>query len=188
MNIENAKIHLKIEGDIDADDLLDTLELQVFDLREFFLRQPVVPALFESRIKRLSNLQEAFIAMGGRLSEIEIAYVEMPILTDLSLLDLIETHAGFLASCRSRMASTFWPQPIQGFAKQMIIMQDRYEALFLDLSVHLKTEHHPPVKQADHLNYGEVLHRMRTVDESAVKEELTKERCRIIQKLKTLPR
>lgn len=179
MNPETARIFLEVPEGIDQEELQDVLEAKAFDLRSFFLQQPVVPVLYESRVNRLQKLQSAYEALGGETLYSAVQLPAIPIVEELTLVDLLEVHAGYLAACRSQMARTLLPEPLIELAQRMIAMQDRYEALFMDLTDELSLSNEDQVKQSEQLDLGEVLHVLRAKGPKALENEIAKERQRI---------
>lgn len=109
---------------------MDKLDAETFAVRDHFIRQPVIPALFRSRVDRLMQLSDIANSLG---IEPLGTPVELPELVSpgTSALELAETHLENLLRLRTSMAGTLDPDVLARFGTTMASLQTRYMKAFL---------------------------------------------------------
>ena len=60
MTVKEAEIFLKLGNDFDEDDIIDAQENLLFELKQFFLTRVPLQKLFQSRLDKLSKLEETY--------------------------------------------------------------------------------------------------------------------------------
>ncbi len=164
-----------------ADILEEIVEEKIFELRDYFLRNPVVPVLYNSRLRRLKSLAEIQLELSSKNNP-ETLSLEFPSLDSSSLTALIKSYQSGLAVQRTFLAQTLNAQRIKQIVQEIISFQKQFEQHFAQL---IKTEHpeieplEEQVKQADQLDTGVVLFKLKTKPEEAL-SLLRKEYSRIL--------
>lgn len=65
MDQKQAALVLGLEADYDREDVQDAYDQAIWEVKNWVFRTTVVPTLMESRIKRLTQTHEAFLALEG---------------------------------------------------------------------------------------------------------------------------
>ncbi len=119
------------------EELLDEL---VFDVREYFLRQPVITELYRSRIRKLQQFNEAAETLGFPEEG------DLPVLPDVDFhnakaLDVtFDLHQKKVSEIRLMMSGTLKPRALSLLAERLTEVQDGYEARLLEQTSSFKTE------------------------------------------------
>ncbi len=87
MTIDEAQLYLPVE---DLDELDDVYDVKLHELRNFFLSQVPVRSVFESKIKRMQKMQEAYQVLAGEVindtfEEIELLPYDQTNVFDLTV-------------------------------------------------------------------------------------------------------
>jgi hypothetical protein len=111
------------------EDLMERLDAEAFSIRDHFIRQPVVPALFRSRVDRLVVLSD--VANVLNIHPLG-APVSLPMLesTGTNLTEVVEHHIENLLRLRTGMAGTLDPDVLARFGTTMAALQVRYMEAF----------------------------------------------------------
>lgn len=163
----------------DPQELSDHIVELVFPIREFFLRQPIISVLFQSRIHRLEKIAEAAKYFRLTFSTVSENYSLQAFQTNDPLEFLLSSYEEQLSDLRLLAASTFDPLLLSAIATKMIILQLKFEDQFLELTTHLSPLKEE-VKAAEAMDTGRVLFRLKREGTSAVQSELARERQRIL--------
>jgi hypothetical protein len=141
MDRNTALTLLGIDTDTTQEDLMDKLDAETFAVRDHFIRQPVIPVLFRSRVDRLMQLSDIANTLG--VDPLGTP-VELPQLLPLEggALNLAETHLENLLRLRTSMAGTLDPDVLARFGTTMATLQTRYMEAFV-----VATEGHPGMKE-----------------------------------------
>lgn len=176
MNEANALLLLGFSSRPSADELPDLIEEKVFEVRTYFLRQPVVPELFRSRIRKLNQLAEASAHLG--LSFERHLDINLSNLAQTDLLPLLNSYSAEMSMLKLRVASTLNPKELSHLAEVMVAYQIQFEDLFFEL-----TETHPlkeeTVNAAAAMDVGELLFEMKKENTDTIQALISKERTRI---------
>jgi hypothetical protein len=111
------------------EDLMERLDAEAFSIRDHFIRQPVVPALYRSRVDRLVLLSD--VANVLNIHPLG-APVSLPMLegTGTGLQQIVEHHVENLVRLRSAMAGTLDPDVLARFGTTLAALQVRYMEAF----------------------------------------------------------
>lgn len=179
MEKHEALLILNLETWPPADVLEELIEDEIFQLRDYFLRNPVIPALYKSRIRKLEKLKEI---QSTFLDSQETATTEelelRPQVNELA--DLLRFLESGLASQRRKLSATLNPVQLVIHIKNMLRIQEVYEKEFV---AHCNAKNIQPaaedIKAADQLNTGLALKFIRSEDESSLRKLVEKELKRI---------
>jgi len=83
MTLSEAKLILETDGN-DLEEIQDRYETSVFQQIQIFLKDPVLPSLIDSRLKKLQDTYSAFSFLA---KEKQFTRIEIPVLVDLSIFD-----------------------------------------------------------------------------------------------------
>lgn len=156
MDVKSALLHLELTAQPPVDVLEELVEDRCFELRDYFLRNPVIPELYASRIKRLERLADAAEALGlpvlahPSTSKSSAAFKGAPL--DDILRGFEESHA----LLRTEMSATLHPLALAGIAQAMIEVQEQYEEAFFIATQRFGIQA-DAVKASDHLDTGRLL-------------------------------
>ncbi|WP_306640072.1 hypothetical protein [Sanyastnella coralliicola] len=177
MKLEQALDLLDLERKPEDPDIIEELiEEAVFPLREYFLRNPVVPVLYRSRLARIKQLQAAGESLGLSTSK------STPLTTskDFSESDLAELLRAFeaaLSQARLQVAQHLNPSALVASVEQMIAIQESFEHAFLRVTAHFASAE-SNILAADVVDTGKLLMLLQHEDPSST-ELIEKERKRI---------
>jgi len=121
---------LGLDGDASHEDVMERLDAETFAVRDHFMRQPIVPALFRSRVNRLVQLSD--VAQSLTIAPLG-ATVDLPELlpSGKNLLLLVRNHIENIRRLRTEMAATLDPDVLAHFGNAMTNLQLRYMEGFL---------------------------------------------------------
>ena len=121
---------LGLDGDASQEDVMERLDAETFAVRDHFMRQPIVPSLFRSRVNRLVQLSD--VAQSLVIAPLG-APVDLPDLlpTGGNLLLLVRNHIENIRRLRTEMAATLDPDVLAHFGNAMTNLQLRYMEGFL---------------------------------------------------------
>lgn len=130
MDRNTALTLLGVDHGTTQEELMDKLDAETFAVRDHFIRQPVIPALFRSRVDRLMQLSDIANTLG--IDPLGTP-VELPELLPLEgeLLALAETHLENLLRLRTSMAGTLDPDVLARFGTTLTTLQTRYMMAFV---------------------------------------------------------
>jgi hypothetical protein len=157
--------------------IAEVLEEQVFELRDFFLRQAIVPEVYRTRIQRLERLHAAAGALGLELSVPEQRVFETFFLPTGRMEDLLHTYAELINTIRLYMAQRLHPLEVGSAAEQLIDVQLAFEEQFDAHTAHI-TPLEVAVKAADAIDVGRLLHLLQH-DLAGAEDLIARERQRI---------
>ena len=121
---------LGLDGDASQEDVMERLDAETFAVRDHFMRQSIVPALFRSRVNRLVQLSD--VAQSLSIAPLGAA-VDLPDLlpTGGNLMLLVRNHIENIRRLRTEMAATLDPDVLAHFGNAMTNLQLRYMQGFL---------------------------------------------------------
>ena len=160
----------------DKDDLIDQIEEQVFPIREYFLRNPVVSILYQKRMRQLERIAKASTLLGAE-TEASTDNISFHLKAE-GLTALLKGYEEVLMQARLRIASTMQPKAITSIVSAMLDVQDSYESQFMALTADLE-EADESIKASEHLETGVLLLALRNDDQAAAEGMIRKERKRI---------
>jgi hypothetical protein len=180
MQREEALNYLGLPAASSEDELIESIENQLFSIRDYFLRQPVVIALYRSRIARLHQLEEVTASFGIALSpKEEIGFdLSSPVGDEVSLYRIRELR---LAHCRGFMAKRLHLQNCIAGAEAMIAVELAFERDFLGFFSNIVLQE-LPVKASDRPDSAWMIDRLNQENWMLDKElsnALSKEKTRI---------
>lgn len=160
MDVKSALLHLELTSQPPVDVLEELVEDRCFELRDYFLRNPVIAELYESRIRRLERIAEAAEALGLQLAAHPSETTSTVAFDGASLSELLRRFEEEQALVRTRMSTTLNPLALASIARAMIEVQGLYEDAFFS-STHRFGVQEDAVKASDHLDSGRLLQCMR---------------------------
>lgn len=161
----------------DKETLVDALEMKVFELRNYFLQNPVVIPLVRSKMKRLQLLEDA--ANVFALSPKATPNSPQPELSSENLIDLLTSYEANLMRIRLYISQSLSPKHVIEGANRLIQLQDEFEPVFLDLTADQNTSS-DEVKAAQSLDTAALLKALKSEDALASEALISKERKRIV--------
>lgn len=138
MDANTARTLLGVQSNAAPEEVMERLDAESFAVRDHFIRQPIVPAVYSSRVDRLVQLSDIANALS---IEPLGAPVELPELVELNssvLTDLVEGQIENILRLRTAMAGTLDPDVLARFGQTLVNIQLRYMEAFLAL-----TQDHP---------------------------------------------
>lgn len=133
MDRNTALTLLGVDPSTTQEELMDKLDAETFAVRDHFIRQPVIPALFRSRVDRLLQLSDIANTLG--IDPLGTP-VDLPELLPLDgeALQHVETHLENLLRLRTAMAGTLDPDVLARFGTTLATLQTRYMEAFVALT------------------------------------------------------
>ena len=179
MKKEEAQFILDLESWPPLEVLEEIIEEEVFQFRDYFLRNPVIPVLYKSRIRKLEklqNIQNTFLEKTVLTKELQ--QISKPEHHELKeILRYLESQ---LALTRQKMSATLSPAEIASLANQMIEIQSHFEDSFL---THCHAQNILPAEEkvmaADQIKTGRALNYIESGNHTELKPLLEKELKRI---------
>ena len=138
MDANTARTLLGVQSNAAPEEVMERLDAESFAVRDHFIRQPIVPAVYSSRVDSLVQLSDIANALS---IEPLGAPVELPELVELNssvLTDLVEGQIENILRLRTAMAGTLDPDVLARFGQTLVNIQLRYMEAFLAL-----TQDHP---------------------------------------------
>ena len=137
MEQAKARALLGLDDSASLEDVTDALDQAVFNVRDHFLRNAVVPRLAESKVEKCVLLSDAAQSLGvsslGHPTSMPSMEPSMENLgTDLE--SLVVSHTENLRRCRSAMATTLDPDSIAQLGHLMSNIQLEYIHAFVQLT------------------------------------------------------
>ena len=130
MDRNTALTLLGVDPGTNQEELMDKLDAETFAVRDHFIRQPVIPALFRSRVNRLMQLSDIANTLGIDPLGTPVDLPELLVLEG-GALALAERHLENLLRLRTSMAGTLDPDVLARFGTTMNALQTRYMESFL---------------------------------------------------------
>lgn len=131
MDRNTALTLLGVDPDTTHEELMDKLDAETFSVRDHFIRQPVIPTLFRSRVDRLMQLSDIANTLGIQPLGTPVQLPEL-LPMEGGALALAETHLENLLRLRTSMAGTLDPDVLARFGTTMSSLQGRYMMAFLE--------------------------------------------------------
>ncbi len=156
MDAKSALFHLELTAQPPVDVLEEVVEDRCFELRDYFLRNPVIPELYASRIKRLERLAEAAEALGLPVLAHPSTSKSSAAFEGASLDDILRGFEESHALLRKQMSATLHPLALAGIAQAMIEVQEQYEEAFFMATQRFGIQEEA-VKASNHLDTGRLL-------------------------------
>lgn len=130
MNRNQALTLLGSDDKLTQDELMERLDAEAFAVRDHFLRQPVVPTLYRSRVDRLVQLSDVSNALG--IDPLG-APVDLPALVPLEGPPVahVRAHVENILRLRTAMAATLDPDVLARFGNAMTTLQIQYMTWFI---------------------------------------------------------
>lgn len=118
----------------------ELLEELVFEVREYFLRQPVITELYRSRIRKLQQLNEAAETLGFPEQGDDVDLPEVFFDNAKALDATFDLHQQKVSELRLLMSATLKPQALSMLALRLTEVQDAYESHLMKLTSSFVTE------------------------------------------------
>lgn len=183
MDAQTALFHLDLVEQPPLDVLEELVEERCFEVRDYFLRNAVIPELYESRARRLERIAEAAEQLGASYAAHPSETIHAAFTAD-TLTQLLKDFEAEQAGLRTRISASLNPRELAVLAHGMIALQMAYEDRFFALTAAFGMANEA-VKAADHLDTGHVLHHIalhgepQATDEGSIREAIENERRRI---------
>ena len=148
---------LGLNDTIEQEEIMERLDAEAFAVRDHFMRQPVIPTLFRSRVNRLVELSDV-----GRVLDVKPlgAPVDLPILlpSGENFVLLVRNHVENIRRLRTTMAATLDPDVLVRFGNTLCNLQVRYMEQFLALSLDIAGEavHEMPVPAREEADWQQL--------------------------------
>lgn len=160
------------------DVLEEIIEDAVFEVREYFLRNPVIPELYESRIRRLRMISEATESLGLKPRQVELDFQSYEFEQHSDLIEVIRLHEEQLTALRLGLSASLDPDIVSAHASQMIAAQISFEGRFFTLTEAFGISE-DSVKASEHADTGRLLFMLRSASRPDVAPIIQRERKRI---------
>ncbi len=160
------------------DVLEEIIEDAVFEVREYFLRNPVIPELYESRIRRLRLIDEASKSLGLKAPQVDLDFQKFEFEQLSDLIEVIRLHEEQLTSLRFGLSASLDPNVVSSHASEMIAAQISYEEHFFTLTEVFGISE-DSVKASEHVDTGKLLFMLRSASRPDVAPIIKRERKRI---------
>jgi hypothetical protein len=142
MERSKALALLGLDESATEENVTDALDQAVFKVRDFFLRNAVIPLLAQSRVEKCVQLSDVAQTLEvSSLGVVPPAPQLLPQGTDLE--PLIRGHVENLMRCRNAMASTLDPDSVAQLGHLMANLQSEYMTAFLSLTQPFAEDQHP---------------------------------------------
>lgn len=139
----------------DAEVFEELFQEAVFEVREYFLRFPIVAALYRSRIHKLRQFDEAAQVLGFPQPKDEISILQFSLGNAKALDALFAQHQQALSMLRLQLASTFNCHALATLTEAIVNLQDEYESQLLELTPEIP-ESDAQIKAADITDSGQL--------------------------------
>lgn len=172
---------LGLNDTIEQEEVMERLDAEAFAVRDHFMRQPVIPTLFRSRVNRLVELSDV-----GRVLNVKPlgAPVDLPALlpSGENFVLLVRNHVENIRRLRTAMAATLDPDVLVRFGNTLCNLQVRYMEQFLVLSLDVagQTIHEAPVPAREEADWQQLLESIGSSEKWA-EPFIAKERARMAQ-------
>ena len=133
--MERAKAFslLGLTEESDRESWTDALDQAVFQVRDHFMRSPIIPKLYAAKVDRCVLLSDAAHSLGLEPLGAPVAMPScMP--TGAALEALIHGHVENIMRCRNVLATTLDPDSIAQVGHLMIQLQKEYMEAFMALT------------------------------------------------------
>ena len=170
---------LGLNDSVEQEEIMERLDAEAFAVRDHFMRQPVIPTLFRSRVNRLVELSDV-----GRVLDVQPlgAPVDLPALlpTGENFVLLLRNHVENIRRLRTAMAATLDPDVLVRFGNTLCNLQVRYMEQFLVLSLDIAGQaiHEGAVPGRDEADWQELLGSVGSSDKQS-EALISKERARM---------
>jgi hypothetical protein len=167
---------LNLSPNATFEDIEETVEAQIFELRTYFLRQPIVAALYVRRTEKCAQIFDLAQLFDLTLSD-NGTHIHIP-LAEGTLEEILKNYEAITTQLRSQMARTMHPESIRLLALNLVSVQQDFEKHFLAIT---NGEAATPVLAADQLQTGRLLRLLTTdANQPEVLEIIARERSRIL--------
>ena len=172
---------LGLNDSVEQEEIMERLDAEAFAVRDHFMRQPVIPTLFRSRVNRLVELSDV-----GRVLDVKPlgAPVDLPTLlpTGENFVLLVRNHVENIRRLRTAMAATLDPDVLVRFGNTLCNLQVRYMEQFLVLSLDVAGQavHESPVPAREEADWQQLLESIGSSEKWA-EVLIAKERARMAQ-------
>lgn len=172
---------LGLSDAVEHEEIMERLDAETFSVRDHFMRQPVIPALYRARVNRLVELSDVSRVLGV---EPLGAPVDLPALlpSGPNFILLVRNHVENMLRLRTAMAGTLDPDVLVRFGNTMCNLQLRYMEEFLVFSTDISgdAEFHHSVPAREEASWQELLAAVEDGSEEA-KRLVARERSRVVQ-------
>lgn len=162
MEESRVKLILNLEKIPPKDVLTEILEEEIFPIRNYFLRNPVIKVLFKSRIRKLLQYQEIETKYIGEKAHADLKELEKDnTIVGGDFRELFRSFELKMSKLKVRMSSEMAPGRVAILAQEMIDVQEAFELNFV--SIYDQWEHSQKIKNditvkaADQISTGKAL-------------------------------
>ena len=181
MNKGTALTLLGLTEPVGQEDVMERLDAETFAVRDHFMRQPVIPTLFRSRVNRLVELNDIARVLGIQPLG---APVDLPVLLPAgsNFVLLVRNHVENIRRLRTAMAGTLDPDVLVRFGNTLCNLQLRYmeDFLVLSLDISLQDAYDQTVPAREEADWQRLLESIESIEPWA-HELIAKERARMAQ-------
>lgn len=160
---------------------MERLDAESFAVRDHFIRQPIVPAVYKSRVDRLVQLSDVANALSIEPLGAPVDLPELVALNREDLVSLVEGQIENILRLRTAMAATLDPDVLARFGQTLMSLQLRYMEAFVDLTAHLP-EYGEAVPGREEADWQSLLSTLRSTERASndLSVVLSKERRRMV--------
>jgi len=169
----------QLEEPIDADNVSDAYEESFFTIRDYFLKNTVVPQLFVSRLQRLKKFEQAFCVLQDQPLKWEEPKLpsqpdheeamKIMSLKSSSLEELLKSYEGRVTEKRMFIAQSWTIPEVVKNTLELVAVQQAYHLLFEEFGQAEFTtskEMVGEVKAAEQIDSGVLLKKLKSRSES----------------------
>lgn len=124
---------LGLTEESDREEWTDALDQAVFQVRDHFMRSPIIPKLYEAKVNRCVMLSDAASTLGlAPLGQPVSMPKTLPLGVNLEA--LVQGHVDNLMRCRNVLATTLDPDSVAQVGHLMIRIQTEYMQAFMAMT------------------------------------------------------
>lgn len=180
MDANTARTLLGVDPNAAPEEVMERLDAESFAVRDHFIRQPIVPAVYKSRVDRLVQLSDVANALSIEPLGAPVDLPELVALNREDLVSLVEGQIENILRLRTAMAATLDPDVLARFGQTLVSLQLRYMEAFVDLTAHLP-EYGEAVPGREEADWQSLLSTLRSTERASndVSVVLSRERRRM---------
>ena len=107
------------------DDLQDAFEFQLFDYKKHLLALAPIEKLITPKLKKIKQLQEAYLTLGGEIDEITITMFD-PVIPTEYLLESYSIYQNVRNGLKRSIASSSSYEEIENFCQYLVAYEKMY--------------------------------------------------------------
>ena len=134
MDANTARTLLGVEPNAAPEEVMERLDAESFAVRDHFIRQPIMPAVYKSRVDRLVQLSDVANALSIEPLGAPVDLPELVAMNRADLVSLVEGQIENILRLRTAMAATLDPDVLARFGQTLVSLQLRYMEAFVELT------------------------------------------------------